>query len=280
MFDWCVFNQDISKWDTSNVKDMSNMFTQNRVFNQDINTSVQTRKDANGNDEKYIAWDTKNVTTMAQMFMYTNFNGEVSNLNTSNLEYCNEMFVTNKFNKQLGEKQVQLKDSAGNDFGNPYTAWDTSNVKDMSQMFRDANSFNNGVDNSTEGVNNVGNPLILNLASCTSLYRMFYGAHKFNSPIYYWNTSNITSFYQMFLGAASFNQEIRTWDVSKVTDTTEMFTQATAFKEKYTEIDNPTLVFWANWNEYDTSASNLPWSDVDVTFKPHPNTVALWESLN
>jgi surface protein len=36
MFKNSEFNEDISRWDVSNVKDMANMFSQNKKFNQDI----------------------------------------------------------------------------------------------------------------------------------------------------------------------------------------------------------------------------------------------------
>ena len=89
----------------------------------------------------------------------------------------------------------------------------------------------------------------------------------------------------MFKGASNFNQEIRTWDVTGMFNSTnthpyptlQMFNGATAFQ--YTPITNPELVFWANWESYELTASDLPWSDEDVTFEPHPNTVALWNNL-
>ena len=95
------FNGDISKWDTSKVTNMESMFRYNQSFNcngKDINTSVQTRKDTNGNDEKYLAWDVSNVTNMSNMFnclfMATGaFNNDIGNWNTSNVTNMSSMFV-------------------------------------------------------------------------------------------------------------------------------------------------------------------------------------------
>lgn len=37
VFDWfSIFNQDISKWNVSNVEDMSYMFYNAKIFNQDL----------------------------------------------------------------------------------------------------------------------------------------------------------------------------------------------------------------------------------------------------
>ena len=135
------FNQDISKWDISNVTDMEEMFYLNFVFNRNINTSVQERlidkNNPNGGTEKYLAWDTRNVTNMKGMFRGSSsgedkFNGDISNWNTSNVTTMEQMFnYAQSFNKQIGEKVVQLKDSEGKDFGDPYTAWDLQSISNL-----------------------------------------------------------------------------------------------------------------------------------------------------
>ena len=51
MFAGTKFNQDISKWDTSKVTDMSHMFSGATAFNQPLNN-----------------WDVSNVTNMSYMF--------------------------------------------------------------------------------------------------------------------------------------------------------------------------------------------------------------------
>jgi bacterial surface protein 26-residue repeat len=61
------------------------------------------------------------------------------------------------------------------DLGN----WDVTNVKDVSEMFRGAESFNGNVSN--------------------------------------WNTGNVTNMGGMFDGAQNFNQNISEWNVSAVT---------------------------------------------------------------
>uniref|UniRef100_A0A6C0ADE8 BspA family leucine-rich repeat surface protein n=1 Tax=viral metagenome TaxID=1070528 RepID=A0A6C0ADE8_9ZZZZ len=73
---WCNNEQyaftkygDISKWDTSSVTDMSEMFSYSQF---------------NGNISK---WDTSNVTNMSHMFSYSQFNGNISKWDFSNLNH-------------------------------------------------------------------------------------------------------------------------------------------------------------------------------------------------
>jgi surface protein len=74
-----VFNQDIGSWNTSNVTDMSYMFTNARVFNQDIGS-----------------WDTSNVTNMSYMFYNAlAFNQDISNWCVANITLEPTEFSTN-----------------------------------------------------------------------------------------------------------------------------------------------------------------------------------------
>jgi surface protein len=62
-----TFNEDISKWDVSNVKSMCEMFYKASLFNQDIGT-----------------WNVSKVSDMSQMFMHaSNFNQNISDWNVS-----------------------------------------------------------------------------------------------------------------------------------------------------------------------------------------------------
>ena len=68
MFGYCSFNQDISAWDTSNVKDMEGMFSNSPDFNSDIS-----------------GWNTFNVINMNSMFARaTSFNQDLSKWCVSN----------------------------------------------------------------------------------------------------------------------------------------------------------------------------------------------------
>ncbi|AJK51324.1 hypothetical protein MCCG_0347 [Mycoplasma capricolum subsp. capripneumoniae 87001] len=87
MFYWCAdFNQDISSWNTSNVKNMQSMFSWASLFNQNISN-----------------WDTSNVLNMKNMF-YTaeKFNQDLSTWDVSNVkrEYQNIGFVNPNWNPE------------------------------------------------------------------------------------------------------------------------------------------------------------------------------------
>ena len=92
------FNGDISKWNTSNVRDMSRMFNGSH-FDGDISK-----------------WDTSKVTNMSDMFMYSDFNQDISKWNTSNVTNMRRMFMYSDFNQDISK-------------------WNTSNVKDMTDVF-------------------------------------------------------------------------------------------------------------------------------------------------
>jgi len=75
------FNEDISHWDTSSVRNMRFMFNQSEDFNQDIGS-----------------WDTSNVTDMWGMFQNAySFNQDISNWDYSNVTILNG-FLFNAFN--------------------------------------------------------------------------------------------------------------------------------------------------------------------------------------
>nr|WP_307908073.1 BspA family leucine-rich repeat surface protein [Mycoplasmopsis bovis] len=84
---WCNthFNQDISKWNTSNVTDMTSMFWDATNFNQNLNS-----------------WDVKKVISMQNMFSGTQkFNSALDKWEPKSLRSVYGMFANSKFNKSL-----------------------------------------------------------------------------------------------------------------------------------------------------------------------------------
>lgn len=68
LFSCLSFHGDISRWDVSNVTDMSYMFSRS-LFNQDISK-----------------WNTGNVMRMGSMFEHSAFEGDISGWNVSNVQ--------------------------------------------------------------------------------------------------------------------------------------------------------------------------------------------------
>ena len=179
-----IFNQDIGGWDTSNVTDMSNMFTNARAFNQDIG-----------------GWDTSNVTDMSNMFYEADsFNQDIGDWDTSKVTTMSWMFGrAHEFNQDIG-------------------GWDTSNVTSMAFMFYHAEKFNQDIGG-------------WDTSNVTSMSRMFADARAFNADIGGWDTSNVTNMSYLFFRADSFNRDIGGWDTSNVTDMNWMFWSAKSFNQ-------------------------------------------------
>ena len=103
-------------------------------------------------------------------------------------------------------------------FNQPIGNWDTSKVTNMSHMFAGAESFNQPIGN-------------WDTSKVTSMNGMFSQAKSFNQPIGNWDTSKVTGMNGMFYGATSFNQPIGNWNTSIVTDMSEMFYDAKSFNK-------------------------------------------------
>ena len=109
------------------------------------------------------------------------------------------------FNQYINTNEVTVG-------GNTYTAWDTSNVANMSSMFDKAYNFDQDLSS-------------WNTSSVTTMQGMF-NSSLFNKNISMWNTSSVESFWAMFLNNSYFNQNIRVWDTSSVTAFNNMFTNS------------------------------------------------------
>lgn len=107
-YDATVFNQDIGAWNTSAVTNMNTMFSEALAFNQDIGS-----------------WNTASVTDMSDMFGYTTaFNQDISGWNTGAVTDMSFMFRgAGAFNQDI-------------------SSWNTAAVTNMRSMFRLAIAFN------------------------------------------------------------------------------------------------------------------------------------------
>jgi surface protein len=84
-----AFNQPLNNWDTSNVINMSHMFSGTN-FNQPLNT-----------------WNTSNVKYMSNMFYRSSFNQPLSNWSVSGVTNMYKMFYRSSFNQSLSNWYIR-----------------------------------------------------------------------------------------------------------------------------------------------------------------------------
>ena len=205
-------NENINHWNTSNIKDMSYLFsglwydgTKNvyASFNQPLNS-----------------WDTSAVTNMSNMFYGASaFNQPLTNFNTSAVTDMSYMFYN------------------ASAFNQPLTNFNTSAVTNMSSMFAYASAFNQPLTN-------------FNTSAVTNMSSMFFSASAFNQPLTNFNTSAVTNMSWMFSNASAFNQPLTNFNTSAVTDMSWMFSGATAFNQPLTNFNTSAVTSMSNMFDY------------------------------
>ena len=169
------YNGDISKWDTSNVIDMSYMFAYS-MFNNFIG-----------------CWNVSNVTDMKGMFYCTEkFNQDISRWDVSNVTDMSYMFCdAERFNCHIDKWDVSSVTNMSYMFCNtdwfnsPINDWNVSNVTDMNHMFFHAYEFNQPIGK-------------WNVSNVTDMNHMFYLARYFKRDISHWNINDKTNTIEMF----------------------------------------------------------------------------------
>ena len=86
----------------------------------------------------------------------------------------------------------------------PMEEWDTSQVTDMSCLFRHT-SFSTDLSE-------------WDTSRVTNMEGMFYMAPSFSTDLSRWDTSQVTDMSWMFSGTTSFSADLSQWDVSRVTN--------------------------------------------------------------
>ena len=225
---------DVSHFNTSNVTDMSNMFSDCRELTtldvSHLNTSNVTDMNRMFDNCYKLAtldvsyFNTSNVTNMSSMFDYCQNLAilDVSHFDTSKVTNMSSMF---SFCKRLVSLDV--------------SHFNTSNVTDMQQMFYECQRLTS-LDVShfdTSNVTDMGAMFgycqrLTNLdlshfdtSNVTSMFFMFFGCRNLRTlDISHFNTSNVTDMSYMFQNCKSLTSlDLSNFDTSKVTDMVDIF---------------------------------------------------------
>lgn len=177
-------NLNISKWNVSNVENMSGMFQDCEDFNQSLET-----------------WGPRltNVKDVSYMFDgCTSFNKSLNNWNVSKVENMSYMF------------------SGCLNFNQPLKTWGPylENVTNMSNMFQDCQDFNQSL--------NAWGPFLGNVVDMSDMFYQCEKFNKslYRWGPYLGNVKNMTS---MFEGCTSFNKSLINWNISRSTKRFDMF---------------------------------------------------------
>lgn len=207
MFSWCLSltSLNVSSWKTTNITDMSNLFTNSGLISLDLSnwdTSNVTDMSNMFNSCKSLSnldlsnWNTSNVINMNTMFSYTGLASlNVSSFNTSKVTNMEDMFASN-----LNLTSLDLSN------------WNMSNVTTISGMFNNCISLN------TLNVSNWDTSKVKNMRN------LFWNTSITSLDLSNWNTSNVTTMFGLFSECSNLRSlDVSSWDTSKVKDMTSMF---------------------------------------------------------
>jgi surface protein len=194
--------------------------------------------------------------------IYTLINAGNFNLVTTMVTDMSNLFESRNSNPDIGHWDTSNVTDMSEMFNNAdyfnqdIGLWDTSSVTDMSEMFNATEIFNKDIGSwDTSKVQDMSYMFKTNdefnqdigswdTSKVTNMVQMFRGAESFNQNISSWDVSNVTDMSSMFLGAAAFNANISSWNTSSVTNMNSMFLSATGFNQNI-----------GNWNT--SSVTNM-----------------------
>lgn len=211
-------------WNTSNVTDLEDTFTNTNDFNQDIgnwDTSkvinlLRTFSNSSGTatafNQDLSKWDVRNVTDMETMFKGATAFNNGSNSRTNALSGRTGL---NGWSPILTGDMSEMF-SGATSFNRDLNDWETNALFKVSDMFLGASAFNGTLNG-------------WNMSKVTNMTNMFRDAVLFNQYIGDWNTINVETMDNMFYDAGDFNQDISKWNTSNVLIMNGMFRDAESF---------------------------------------------------
>lgn len=160
------------------------------------------------------------IKSLENLFQFaTEFNGDISDWDTSNVTNMSGMFKgAVKFNQPIG-------------------SWNVENVTNMSYMFQNAVLFNQ--------------PIIeWNTGKVTNMSGMFYGATIFNKSLATWDVKNVTDISDMFNNTHEFVQDnFSNWSPLKVVNMDRMFYSSLKFNGNLTSWNLTSVKSHAQFDE-------------------------------
>lgn len=220
-----AFNGDISSWDVGSVTNMANVFDQNTAFNRDIsgwNTgSVTTMaymfNQAQAFNQPIGSWDVSSVVNFTQMFAAsfvgeTVFNQNLTSWDVSSGTSFNAMFQLTNFTGDVSEWKFQ-----------------TVNPIDMRRMFNACQTFNSDISTKIVNPGLPNQYTAWDTSAVTSMQEMFQSSTTFNQNIGTWDVGNVTTMREMLKGNLVFNQDISGWNIGSLVDGTDFLNGNGAF---------------------------------------------------
>ncbi len=165
----------VNSWGRNNSGSIPIKDNENNEVNFSISEPTQSEQTRFVRKECYdlSKLDTSKITDMKKLFIYSNFSGDISRWNVSNVTNMEWMFLkAENFNSDIGN-------------------WDVSNVKNMDIMFFDAKKFNSPLNS-------------WDISNVVSMSGMFVGANNFDKNLSNWKLNKVENCNQIFACATAF----------------------------------------------------------------------------
>ena len=248
------FNQYLAPWETQKVTTVNQMFRYAAKFNQDISnwcmplvSTIDTQFSANSgfrnNPEKWpvagvcnsyngiyleelvgggdlVLGGVASAPTTIRRPDGTLINvtaGSFANKETQ-LGWYEFQGIENYEGVRFFDNDLLFDDTSETARFRLHPTFDTSNMTQLRQMFRECHLFN-------------GDVSMLDTSNAVNMAAMFRNARVFNQDLSHFDTANATNMANMFHDAFAFNQDISQWRTDQVFDMENTFNDATVFNQ-------------------------------------------------